>query len=45
VMNLPGANEPYEIEAERPARDTFTGETGTRFTIPPGDGRILVWSQ
>lgn len=43
VVNLPGAQGPYEVEVERPARDSFTGETGRRFVIPPGDGRILVW--
>ncbi|UCC68573.1 MAG: hypothetical protein JSV79_01145 [Armatimonadota bacterium] len=45
VMNLPGAKEPYEIEVERPARDSFTGDTGTRFTVPPGDGCILLWEE
>ena len=43
VMNLPGAAEAHEVELERSARDSFTGETGTRFSIPPGDGRVLVW--
>jgi hypothetical protein len=43
VMNLPGAKGPYEVEVERAARDSFTGETGTRFTIPVGEGRVLVW--
>jgi hypothetical protein len=42
VMNLPDATQPYQITLDEPARDSFTGETGTRFTIPPGNGRILV---
>jgi hypothetical protein len=42
VVNLPGAKEPYEVKLERPARDSFTGENGVRFTVAPGDGRILV---
>ena len=42
VMNLPDAEEPYQAEVGEPAKDSFTGETGRRFTIPPGDGRILV---
>lgn len=42
VMNLPDAPEPYEIKLDKPARDSFTGETGTAFTVPPGDGCILV---
>ena len=45
VMNLPGAKEAYEIEVERAARDSFTGESGRRFSVPPGDGRILVWAE
>jgi len=27
---------------DQPAKDTLTGQTGTRFLIPPGDGRILL---
>ena len=42
VMNLPDATQPYEVKLEKPARDSFTGEVGTRFVIPAGDGRILV---
>jgi hypothetical protein len=42
VVNLPGAKEPYEVKLERPARDSFTGESGVQFTVAPGDGRILV---
>ena len=45
VMNLPGAAKAHEVELEGSARDSFTGETGTRFTIPPGEGRILVWAE
>jgi hypothetical protein len=43
VVNLPGAALPYEIDLDRPARDSLTGESGTSFTLPPGDGRILVF--
>ncbi len=42
VANLPGAKESYEVVLEKPAKDTLTGKTGTRFIIPPGDGRILL---
>lgn len=42
VVNLPGAAEPHEVEVEKLALDAFAGERGTRFTIPPGDGRILI---
>lgn len=42
AVNLPGAEAPYQVTLERPARDSLTGERGTSFTIPPGDGRILV---
>ena len=42
VVNLPGAVEPYQVKLEQPAKDSFTGESGTRFTIPAGDGRILL---
>jgi len=42
VVNLPGAKGPYEVRLERPARDSFTGESGVQFTVAPGDGRILV---
>jgi len=42
VVNLPGAAGPYEVRLDEPAKDSLTGEEGTTFTIPPGDGRILV---
>ena len=42
VVNLPGAEAPHEVTLDQPAEDAFTGETGTTFTIPPGDGRILI---
>jgi len=42
VVNLPGAAEAFTVRVGRPAWDAFTGETGTEFTLPPGDGRILV---
>lgn len=43
VVNLPGAVDSYTVDMARPTRDAFTGERGTRFAIPPGDGRILVF--
>jgi hypothetical protein len=42
VVNLPGATGPYEVKLEKPAKDSLTGESATSFTIPPGDGRILL---
>ena len=42
VVNLPGAQSPYEVILDQPAKDTLTGQTGRRFLIPPGDGRILL---
>lgn len=42
VVNLPGADQPYELVLGQPARDTLTGETASRFSVPPGDGRILL---
>ena len=42
VVNLPGADEDYIIETGQKAVDAFSGDEGTRFIIPPGDGRILV---
>ena len=42
VVNLPGAAELYRVTLDAPARDSFTGRTGSEFTIPPGDGVILV---
>jgi len=45
VVNLPGAKDAYAMKLEAPARDAFTGETGTGFIVPPGDGRILVMEE
>jgi len=42
VVNLPGAPGPYVLELGQPTKDALTGETATKFTIPPGDGRILL---
>ena len=42
VVNLPGAATPYTIDLDHPATDSLTGRTGTRFTIAPGDGVILL---
>jgi hypothetical protein len=42
VVNLPGAKESYTIKIQETARDSLTGDTGRSFTIPAGDGRVLV---
>ena len=42
VVNLPGAAEPYQADVGMRSLDSFTGERGTRFSLPPGDGRILI---
>jgi hypothetical protein len=42
VVNLPGAKEPYVLKLNEPAKDTLSGEIATEFTIPPGDGRVLM---
>jgi len=42
VVNLPGATGPHEVQLEKAAKDSLTGESGMTFTIPPGDGRILL---
>ncbi len=42
AMNLPGAKTDLTLNLEYPAKDSLTGEEGTSFVSPPGDGRILV---
>ncbi len=42
VVNLPGAKSTYRVRLESPARDVFTGKTGTEFQVPPGEGVILL---
>lgn len=42
VVNLPGAKDNYTVEFEKPRRDSLTGEAGTRFHVPPGEGRIFL---
>ena len=42
VVNLPGAGEDYTVKFMEPRRDSLTGERGTEFKIPPGDGRIFL---
>lgn len=42
VVNLPGAEETYTIKLQETARDSLTGDTGSSFDVPPGDGRILI---
>ncbi len=41
-VNLPGAAEPYEVKLDKPTKDSLTGASAATFTIPPGDGRILM---
>jgi hypothetical protein len=36
---------PYEVKLDKAAKDSLTGESGTSFTIPSGDGRILIWDK
>lgn len=43
VVNLPGGEGDYEVKPKRRAKDSFTGEEGMIFSVPPSDGRILVW--
>jgi hypothetical protein len=43
VMNLPDAKAPYNVKLSKAARDSFTGESGMAFAVPPGDGRVLVY--
>ncbi|UCF38031.1 MAG: hypothetical protein JSU96_03995 [Acidobacteriota bacterium] len=42
VVNLPGSPESYEIELAGNARNSLTGKTGNRFSVPSGDGAILI---
>jgi hypothetical protein len=42
VVNLPGARDDYVVELQATARDSFSGERGKSFVVPPGDGRILI---
>lgn len=42
VVNLPGARAPYTVSLAVVSQDTLTGARGKKFTIPPGEGRILV---
>ncbi len=42
VVNLPGANADYTLSLAKTARDSLSGESGTTFSVSPGDGRILV---
>jgi len=44
VVNLPGAPEPHVVRLDASARDTLSGDVGTTFALPPGDGRILLTS-
>lgn len=41
-VNLPGAKESVIVEFTDPRKDVLTGETGTKFSLPAGDGRIFV---
>ncbi len=42
VEVVPGAQSVYEVAFDQPAKDTLSDQSGTRFIIPPGDGRILL---
>ena len=42
AVNLPGATDDLLLELDHEAQDSLTGERGTTFRIPPGEGRILV---
>lgn len=42
VVNLPGAAKAERVVLGTEAQDTLTGERGTGFEIPPGEGRILL---
>ncbi|MDH5603241.1 MAG: hypothetical protein OEY51_04865, partial [Cyclobacteriaceae bacterium] len=42
VVNLPGSEGEYSVKVESPRVDSFSGKRGTEFTVPPGDGVILV---
>lgn len=41
-VNLPGAKQSVTVEFPETRKDILTGETGTKFVIPPGEGRIFV---
>jgi hypothetical protein len=41
-VNLPGAAQPLTVTVPFQARDSLSGETGSQFTIEPGDGRVLL---
>jgi hypothetical protein len=40
-VNLPGATEALKVSVPFEARDTFTGQSGRQFDVPPGDGLVL----
>jgi len=42
VVNLPGAEKSYTAQLQENARDSLTGEVGSTFVIPAGDGRIFI---
>ena len=42
VVNLPGAAGPYEVKLEKTGERLPDRRERTSFTIPPGDGRILL---
>lgn len=42
VMNLPGASSSYTVHCSEYSQDSFTGQIGKSFTIPPAEGRILL---
>ena len=42
VVNLPGADQPFDIQLPQPATDALTGRLGTHFRLQPADGVILL---
>jgi hypothetical protein len=42
IVNLPGANAPFDVRLSQPSTDNLTGVQKSGFRIPPGDARILT---
>lgn len=45
IVNLPGAKEPFAVTTDAAMVDVLSGSKGKKFTLPPGDGCILVPEQ
>ncbi|MFB3784981.1 MAG: putative glycoside hydrolase [bacterium] len=41
-VNLPGAKQSVTVEFPETRKDILTGETGTKFVLPAGEGRIFM---